>query len=70
MIDWLKRFGKKSERNIFILFFLVLLVIFFAAFMRRILLEQYLKLGNSIALRYWLEMAGELDLISTLLQIL
>lgn len=67
MIDWLKRFGKKSERNIFILFFLVLLVIFFAAFMRRILLEQYLKLGNSIALRYSLEMAGELDLISTLL---
>lgn len=67
MIDWLKCFGKKSERNIFILFFLVLLVIFFAAFMRRILLEQYLKLGNSIALRYSLEMAGELDLISTLL---
>lgn len=45
----------------------MLLVIFFAAFMRRILLEQYLKLGNSIALRYSLEMAGELDLISTLL---
>lgn len=68
MIDWLKGFGKKSKRNIFILFFFVLLVIFFAAFMRRILLEQYLKLGNTIASRYSLEMAGELDLISTLLE--
>ena len=56
MIDWLKRFGRKSKRDIFIVFFLVLLVIFFAAFMRRILLEQYLKLGNAIALRYSLEM--------------
>lgn len=67
MIGWLKLIRKMMKQYIFILFLLVLLASLFTIFMRSILLDQYLKLGNSIALRYSQEMAGELELVSTLL---